>query len=305
MKLKSNFQLNGGDVEILRVVHELRMAHIGHLRVLTGRSAKALSRRLLKLHQERYLSCITRRPQKHVYAIGPEAIPVLIEHGLAPQELERKRLRHQELKELFIKHSLHVVDIHAKLLVQTREGPLKLSHWQEGPALWDHVKVSTDDHRGEMALPVRPDAWFTLQHVERPEGKNKLHFFLEADRSTMSHARMEQKIRAYINYFQKELHKKKYVGMRFFHVLTVTESRARARSLATELGDTIPPATRAWYPFIALEDLTVAMLLPCDASAKKDQPASRLPQKPTPSILIVPPVPAASGDGELLSRAGD
>lgn len=265
MPSRNGIQLNTGDIEILRYVHELRMAHAEHLTSLTERSYKALARRLLKLRQERYLTRITRRPQKHVYAIGPEGISVLIEQGLAPQEIAGRRVRHQELKELFIKHFLLVVDVHVKLLLQTRSGPVKLVHWQEGPSLWDQVKVISDNQSREVTLPVRPDAWLTLQHSERPEGKNKLHFFLEADRSTMSHARMEQKIRAYLNYFQKELHKKKYPGMRFFHVLTVTESRGRASSLAAEMLEAMPPATRAWYPFVAFEDLTIPALLPAAA----------------------------------------
>lgn len=257
----NGFQLNTGDAEILRYVHELRMAHIDHLASLTARSQKALSRRLLKLQQQRYLTCITRRPQKHVYAIGSEAAPVLIEHGLAPQELASKRLRYSELKELFIKHSLLVSDVHAKLFAQTRSGPLKLVHWQEGPSLWDHVAVQDAQGR-EASLPIRPDAWFTLQHVARPEGKNKLHFFLEADRSTMSHARMQQKIVAYLTWFQKELHKKKHRGMAFFQVVTVTETRGRAKSLASELHKIIPAPSRRWYPFVAIEDLAAPALLP-------------------------------------------
>ena len=107
-----SFQLTDGDIEILRFVHELRIAHIDHIAALCMRSYKALARRILKLYYHRYLACITKRPQKHVYAIGTEGVPVLIEHGYAPSDIGEKRLRHAELKDLAIKHFLHVVGIH-------------------------------------------------------------------------------------------------------------------------------------------------------------------------------------------------
>jgi hypothetical protein len=49
---------------------------------------------------------------------------------------------------------------------------------------------------------VWPDIWFTLKHTAFPEGKNKFHFFVEADRRTMSHEPMWDKVRGYTAYFQ-------------------------------------------------------------------------------------------------------
>ena len=51
----------------------------------------------------------------------------------------------------------------------------------------------------EVRLVIRPDAFFALRDSSRPEGKNRLKFFLECAHSTMSHERMEQKIRAYLS----------------------------------------------------------------------------------------------------------
>jgi hypothetical protein len=266
MPAKDGFQLTDDDLQILRWVFDLRLAHIGHLAAVTGRSEKALSRRLLKLQERRYLACLTRRPQKHVYAIGAEAVPALIEHGHAPAEIAGRRLRHRELTEISIRHSLFVVDVHVKLIALTRAGPVTLVNWQEGPRLWDSVAVRDDQGR-EVALPVRPDAWFTLQHADRPEGRNRLHVFLEADRSTMSHARMAQKITGYVNWFQQGKHARKYPGMRSFQVATVTEGRSRAAALRTDLGRLISAGTRRAYPFVALEDLTLEVLLPPAPSA--------------------------------------
>ena len=47
---------------------------------------------------------------------------------------------------------------------------------------------------------------FTLKDTTRPEGSNKLKFFIEADRSTESHERIETKIRGFMHYFAEVLH---------------------------------------------------------------------------------------------------
>src|SRR5207245_9461747 len=102
-------------------------------------------------------------------------------------------------------------------LLLTKSGPITLAHWQEGPALWDQVVT----REGDPAIPVRPDAYFILQHQERPEGRNKFHFFLEADRSTMAHSRMAAKITGYLAYYEQGRHARKYPGMKAFLVSTV------------------------------------------------------------------------------------
>src|SRR5665213_2299341 len=51
-----------------------------------------------------------------VYVIGSAGVPVLIEHGYAPREFKEERLRHHELTEIGIRHSLFIADIHARLL---------------------------------------------------------------------------------------------------------------------------------------------------------------------------------------------
>lgn len=261
MPAENGFQLTPDDVLILHHVHELRVAHIDHLAALTARSRKALARRLYKLTERRFLACIVRRPDKHLYAIGTAAVPVLVELGYLHQDLAAKRLRHGELKEIFLRHFLFVVDIHVRLLCLAELGPIKLVDWREGPALWDDVAVQ-DAYRKEIIIPVRPDASFTLRDTRRPDGKNTFHFFLEADRSTMSHARMAQKITGYLNYFQKGLYRRKYPGMRTFAVATVTETRRRAESLNFDLAAAIPAASRRAYPFTAFGDLSFEVLIP-------------------------------------------
>jgi len=64
-----------------------------------------------------------------------------------------ERLRTYELKELFLKHEMMIVDIHVMLSLAGREGLLKLVAWREGRELFDSVPVA--DYDGLNKLPVR------------------------------------------------------------------------------------------------------------------------------------------------------
>lgn len=252
MPATTGFQFIQSDLTLVRYVHELRLATIEHLAALSTRSYKQTQKRLAKLEERGYLQCIARRPNKHVYTIGREGVPILIEHGYAPNELAERRLRQNELKELGIRHAVFIADIHVKLMQLTRTQSLVISNWVEGPSLWDRVTTSNN-----VPIPIRPDAWFT---IDGPNGA--AHFFLEADRGTMAHSRMREKATGYAAYFQQQRHLKKYPGMKVFRVATITETRGRADGLAAEFRTMMPPAWLAAYPVIPFEDLTIETLMP-------------------------------------------
>ena len=259
MPSKKGFELQDRDIDLLQFVYQLRIATIDHLSALSGRSVRALWGRLHKLRERRYLASAARFMQKHVYAIGSAGVPVLIEEGYAPAGLREQRLRHHELTEIGIRHSLFIADIHTRMLLLTRTSPIQLVDWQEGSALWDSVVPGVDG----LAIPVRPDAYFNPKHTGRPEGKNLFHVFLEADRSTMSHERMATKIAGYVAYYDQQLHRRKYPTMRAFLVATVTQTRERAEELRKDLHPLIPrSAARDAYLFIPYEDFTLTALLP-------------------------------------------
>jgi Replication-relaxation len=254
MPSTAGFQFNERDAEIVHYVYQLRVATLDHLSALTNRSYKTLERRVPKLRNEKYLRRLKPQPHKGLYVIGSEGVPVLIRGGYAPDELAGKRLRENEWKDPT--HVLLVASIHTKLLLLSRHSPIKLAVWQhEHPNLWDSVKTP---HDGK--LPIRPDAYFILQHTGRPGGKNKSHFFLEADTGTMSHTRIALKIKAYAAYHQQQRHVAKF-GMNYFQVAIVTNTRARAENLKAELHRGMSTAQQRAYHFISLEDLTLDALL--------------------------------------------
>lgn len=258
MPANNGFELQDRDVELLNYAFQLRIATVDQLSALCGRSVRALWGRLLKLKERRYLASVARFMQKHVYAVGPLGVTALIEQGYAPADFAEKRLRHNELTEVGIRHSLFIAEIHARTLLHTRSGPVTLAQWIEGPSLWDTVP----GRDGGLAMPIRPDAYFILNRAELPGGKNQHHIFLEADRSTMAHTRMAAKTTAYLAYYGRRHYAKKYPGMQSFVVATVTQTRTRADELRKDLSPLIPRAARQAYSFIPIQDFTVASLLP-------------------------------------------
>jgi hypothetical protein len=181
---------------------------------------------------------------------------VLVEQGVASVELATERLRSYELKELFLKHEMMVVDIHTMLAAAT-PGTVELVAWKEGWRLRDNVDLVERGVR--RRLPVYPDAFFTLENQEPSAGQNAVSYFLEADRSTTTHARFAEKVRAYWQYLQQGLHTKKY-GIRSFRVVTITITAERARNLCALAGSVLPPQARRYFLFGSIENFSLAEL---------------------------------------------
>lgn len=244
------FLLVDGDMTVLKAVFEFRFLRREHLSALTGRPAKRLHRRLLALVENGYL-LVTRLPQqKHIYSLGRAGVAALIAEGVIRDETAFRRIRTSELKELFLKHEMMIVDQHVRLRLAERVGELRLVYWEEGRGLFDAVMIA--DRHGLAKLPVRPDAFFTLEDTRRDEGNNRFHFFLEIDRSTMAHAAFREKLRAYRHYREQGLHAKK-LGIRSFRVLTVTLTVARARNLCELAGAMLPEGARKHFLFAAMD----------------------------------------------------
>jgi len=276
--------LNSGDIAIFKLIYEHRFLRREHLSALTGRPAKRLHRRLFKLITAGYLSAIRLPQQKHIYSLGKASVPVLVEQGIAPDDLLAQRTRVHELKELFLRHEMMIVDIHVILTLASRTSDLRLVAWQEGRALYDSVNVSERD--GLRRLPIRPDAYFTIEDTRRPAGANRAHFFLEADRSTATQTRFTDKIRAYWHYLEQGLHTSKF-GIKTFRALTVTVTDERAQNLCQLAAALLPERARKYFLFSSLKTFSLENPAPIFGttylSARNPEPGARFPLVPPPA----------------------
>ena len=257
--LQTGFKLTKDDIEILTHVYQCRLATIDHLHLLTNRSHKALYRRLAKLTLNQYLyRRRTNINEKYIYTINRATVPVLVEHGIANDyesvDLHMRRLR--ELKQLFLRHALMLTDIHATLRRATTDHHITLTDWKEGEQLHDSVIARDKRTKKKQKFPVRPDSLFILQDTTRPAEKNTFGFFLEADRSTTTNARFQNKIIAYQKYFEEQRHKK--YGITSARVITITLTKARAENLAkSALEVLLKKSVGKFYYFTSVENLSI------------------------------------------------
>lgn len=246
MPAKRRFRLTDRDIEILTHVYNCRLVTIDHLVALTGRERRRVNNRLVRLTEHKYLYRVRQPLQKYIYTINHAAVPVLVEQGLAPKELLDLRVRLREMSELFLKHSLMVVDIHVTLALASETSHIKLIEWTQGHELYDSVVVRDRGKQGKLS--VRPDAYFVLEDTRRPQGSNRAYFFLEADRSTSTHQRFQRKVIGYWHYHQQGLCTQHY-GMKNFRVIILTITQARAENLCLAAGEVLPPGIGGSYYF--------------------------------------------------------
>jgi hypothetical protein len=245
-------KLQDSDRNILRLCHDLRFATIDHLIALTGRIRQALNVRILQLAAEKYLYRITfpNPNHKHIYTVGTAGFQYLAHQGIIPIDDVPARFRANELKPLFLDHTLFVSDIHATLLLASRNSHLELADWQEGKGIYDDVTYY--DGGKKVRLPVCPDGFFTLRNTNRPEPTNRLSFAIEADRSTTTRRTFDDKLRAYCNYLEQKKQETKF-NVRWFRVVTITLTQARAESLRMLARESVPDRLQKFFLFTSRE----------------------------------------------------
>lgn len=246
--------IRDSDLDLLRHCHELRFCTIDHLAALTGRHRQALSLRLLQLIAEKYIyrTVFPNPNQKHIYSIGTNGFKLLAYHGLIPFEDVPARLRTNELKPLFLCHTLLVTDIHAALILASRGSEKRLADWREGRELYDSVTYY--DAGRKVRLPVCPDAFFGIDRNGDP--KTRLSFALEADRGTTTRRTFEDKLNAYWRFLEQNRQTKAY-GVKWFRVVTVTLTQSRANGLAMLARESLPERFKKFFLFASQEHFSL------------------------------------------------
>ena len=209
----------------LRALAEHRFLTSEQIFALDGGGTRNLQRRLQYLF---HLGFVDRpaqqlsfdRPQSHmVYALGDKGADLLCERPAWPRGKVDWSAKNRQASASYIWHGLMVSQFLTVLTLALRGNSANLVNWQQGAELRDHVEV-----QGKR-LAIVPDAFFTIE-----EGDDLLHFFLEADRSTMTLKRFWGKMRAYWKWWKQERQTEK-LGISRFRVLTITLSEACTESL--------------------------------------------------------------------------
>jgi DNA-binding Lrp family transcriptional regulator len=214
---------------------------------LVGGSEQAVLRRLQLLYHHGYLE----RPRAQIEYYQQGGSRALV-YGLADRGAESLRqiegssdgpldwsMKNRAVKRLFLEHALLISTVMVALeLACRRNGQVRLlnveeivppdnPHMRHRPFGW---KVSIRDG---VKLGVIPDRVFALEFLDQPKDRNRVYYFLEADRATMPVVRnnlrqtsFQRKLLAYEATWTQELHHKHF-GFHRFRVLTVTTSTER------------------------------------------------------------------------------
>jgi hypothetical protein len=217
------FRITETDLKILKELADYRFLDTKQISVLHPElSERETRRRLQFLFQAGFLA----RPNQQFSYFKPSGyiIYTLDKKGaelLFPGNREKLNQvkRNKNLKPIFLLHDLMVSNFRLVLTLALKgRKESKLVRWRE-----ENLQSSVFS-LGEK-LPISPDAFFTIEDKD-----DLLHFFLEADRSTMSLERFLKKMKAYWQWWLEEGHKKKF-GISVFRVLTITISEERKENL--------------------------------------------------------------------------
>ncbi len=230
-----------------------------------------------RLAESGYLAAV-RRPVLH--RSQPDIVYALAQRGAnqvgADLGIDRRLVRWRKYHNLvglpFVEHRLATNDVRIALAVGSGRVGCSLEDWRYEVPIREDVD---DPDEGVPPLLLRPDAYVRLL-----AGPRRLHFFLEVDMATETHARFAQKIRRYLAYKQARLFRSRFGG-KGFRVLTVGLTAARVGSLKriaegegarrafwfASLTDVAPERIAAPVWRLAGEDVQAALFGAIDAKA--------------------------------------
>ena len=227
------------DIAILALVRDYRFINTAQIHALVGGSQHNVTERLSRLFHHGYLDRPAHQRELRaegyrimVYALTPKGaqamarpsgVPVIVSRHLAEDNRTAKRF--------YLAHTLMVSQFRACLTLACRQrADLRLRQWRVPERPLARVYV------GAETVPIIPDAHFVLEAEDGRLG----HFFLEADRGTMSQGRFLSKLQAY---WQLRSTTSPSGNPRAFRVLTIAQSKRRMENLLTTATNADPRHT--------------------------------------------------------------
>jgi Replication-relaxation len=185
------------------------------------------------------------------YALGNlGADELMLHYGIDRQEIEWTT-KNRENSERYIRHALMVTHLRHAVVVSQRDWPdLTLELWDPGGAFLakvqyqDTVRTASGPRTQDVDGVVKPDSLFVMKSPTQ-----RIHNFLEADRSTMTNARYLTKLKAYYAFYATYVRDSRSSPIKQMRVLTITKSEARKDNLR-KIAQQISPEAKGLFWFI-------------------------------------------------------
>ena len=197
------------------------------------RIKRGIRRRLQYLYHHGYVQRHKMADGEAIaYTLGNKGAEELtLYYGIDRREIDWST-RNRESSERYIRHALMVTQLRHAVSVALRDRPdVTLKLWEPDGAF--QAKVQYEDmvrtHGGTRTQlvdgTVKPDSLFLLLHREKG-----IHYFPEADRSTMTNARYLAKLKAYYAFWATYV-REGGSPIKQTRVLTITRSEERKQNL--------------------------------------------------------------------------
>jgi len=229
-------ELTERDLSMLGYIREYRFLNTAQIAALVGGSYHNVSERLSRLFHHGYLDRPAHQRDLRadgyrvmIYAIAPKGAAALArEAGEVPTISRHMSEDNRTARRFYLAHTLMISQFRVCLELAVRARPdLELALWKVPQRPLARVPI------GRERVAVIPDAHFILKNAEGAYA----HFFLEADRGTMSQKRFLAKLQSYW-----QLRSRVYVNdiPSAFRVLTIAESERRIENLIATAVDADP-----------------------------------------------------------------
>jgi len=164
---------------------------------------------------------VNRPPSQNLFAHSGHMIYSIGNKGA--KLLSRKHLK-GEVAFPYLAHAMMISRFHVivSLALQKHTDKPELARWVQGYALKELLSSS-----GEKTNLI-PDAFFSVEH-----NGDMLHFFLEADRGTMTRERVFNKMKIYWRWWREKACEKN-LDITRFRVLTIAPSEIRSENLCRD-----------------------------------------------------------------------
>ena len=223
-------RLTHRDIAVLRCVHDYRVLRRDQIESLLFPSKNTANERLKRLYHHRFLQrrwCPVEYGQgmsQALYLLDARGAEVLAEQPDADHEHIGWRASKNLVSSSFLEHTLMINDVRIALTLATNQAGARVRQW-----LGEDTLSASSDHVSIPGIPRRvaviPDSYFVLDMVDR-----RAHFFLEADRATLSNKRWGLRIRAYEAYVRSGHYTRRY-ATQSLRILTVTTGDKRLANL--------------------------------------------------------------------------
>jgi hypothetical protein len=248
---KPGLVLQPRDLELVEIVAQHRVISSEDLALLGAGSAQAILRRLQKLFHHGYLDRPRSQRQRGngpmIYALGQKGAELLAARTGARASGDWSE-KNRQLGAAYLEHSLMVSRFQAALRFAIQASrAVVLERWISDGLVRDSVTVERE--ASVERIPVAPDAFFTLRLLNEPDGHNRVHVFLEADRGTMTLKRFSVKMFGYWHYWRSGIQEERF-GIKNFLVITATRTSERAANLCSLAGALDAPQHRGLRMFL-------------------------------------------------------